>query len=306
MSKYKWMIAGAAFIGIGCYYLSDDGKKSNTLAPRPLPAREKVLAIVRELKKELVPIFITLASFSISIKEKLGGRIPNEQIKEILMANSPIPLQIQNAEIKIYKKHQIEQSEFQNICEKYYGNDKEIQYLIEDIKSTMNASFQGIHPNVTSELPEFITAEFILKVTEDLYDATKYTTFKNLQELKLQGIQLDVNSPEFRLIAEELERDTLAAKNKIYENYKMNGFEDSPNMIMHVAIQKFKIDKNFITQLAKIEQDFQLAMTSITTGNFSDYEISRLQLKFEKEMIFQELAVPREVIEEETIEEIYA
>ena len=86
----------------------------------------------------------------------------------------------------------------------------------------------------------------------------------------------------------------------------MNGFEDSPNMIMHVAIQKFKIDKNFITQLAKIEQDFQLAMTSITTGNFSDYEISRLQLKFEKEMIFQELAVPREVIEEETIEEIYA
>ena len=304
LSKYKWIIASASVAcGLVMYYLSDDGN-STPSAKQPVLTKEKVLSIARELRKELTPVFITFASFSLSIKEKLGGRVPDEYIKEILMANSPIQVQIQKAETKVYDKHKITQLEFQNACETQFGSDKEISEILESIKVMMEGAFKGIHPVSNIPLPEFLTAEYTLKVTEELYDVTKYVTYKKLEEMQARGMSFNVNSPGFKIVADELESETFIAKNKVFDKFGMTGLDEPSTMLMHSAVQTYKPDPAFIRKLADIEQNFQLAMNFITSNTLPEKEVKRLEAKFGKVSLIEELDEPREVVEKELIEEI--
>lgn len=301
LSKFKWAIVGASIaLGFGIYYLSDDN--FSRTSSRTKLTKEKVLKIAQDLKKELLPIFITLASFSISVKEKIAGRIPEDKIKDILMANSPIPSLLQKAENKVYQKHRVTQAEFQKVCENEFKNNKEVQDLLNEMRTTMDRAFKGIHPSSNASLPEFLTSDYILKVTEELYDITKYTTYKTLQ--KYQGV--NPNSPEFRKISEELDQDTIKAKNKIFDQFGMNGLEEPPTILMHVGIQKYKSDPEFINKLAAIEQNFQATMNRISEASLPSNEIKRLENKFEQNFLIQELEEPREVIEEEYFEPVHS
>lgn len=303
LAKYKWIIAGAAFIGVGCYFLSSDRNETENLARKKL-TREKVLQISKELKKELIPVFITLASFAISIKEKLGGRVANEELKNLLLRNSPMPLQLSQAERKVYNKHNIEQADFQSICENEFSGDAEIQGHLTQMRGMMEAAFRGEHPNANVNLPEFLTAEFTLRVIEQLYDVSKYCTYKKLQELHNFGVPLESESAGFADLSQALEAETLEAKAKIFENFGMHNLEESPNLLMHVAMQKYKEDFKFIIQLGEIEKKFENTMNLISAGKLPQEEAKRLEGLFGQIRLIEELDEPREVVEDEFIEEI--
>ena len=304
LSKYKWVIAGGALLALGCYYLSAEvGAEGKA---RPVIGRAKALQVAKELKKEMTPLFITLASFAISIREKLGGRVTDQELQNILMSKSPIPLQIQKAETRVYSKHNLTQADFQHFCEEEFADDQEIQGVLAETRKMMENAFQGLHPRAEVQLPEFFTAEFTLRVLEELYDVTKYHTLRKLEELHSNGIAVDSNSLGFSGIAEELEEETSKGKQRVFESFGMEGLNDSPNMLMHVAMQRYKEDFQFISRLQNIEERFERAMNGITAGNLPTQEVERLEEKFGRVRLIEELQMPRQVVEEEVFEEVYS
>jgi hypothetical protein len=86
----QWILGGLALglgIGVAAYYLSEDGKGPVRDQGPPL-RRDQAIDILKELRKETLSAFVTLASFATSIKEQTGGKIPEADLKELLAQQS--------------------------------------------------------------------------------------------------------------------------------------------------------------------------------------------------------------------------
>ena len=90
----QWILGGLALglsMGVVAYYLSDDGKGPVKDQGPPL-RRDQAIDILKELRKETLSAFVTLASFATSIKEQTGGKIPESDLKELLAQQSKLYL----------------------------------------------------------------------------------------------------------------------------------------------------------------------------------------------------------------------
>jgi hypothetical protein len=89
----KWVIGGAVAagaLGIIAWFLSDDGKAVGSASTDRQLRRDEIVSILKELNREVMGAFITLASFAASIKEQTGGKIKEADLKEILISQSPL------------------------------------------------------------------------------------------------------------------------------------------------------------------------------------------------------------------------
>jgi hypothetical protein len=68
----KWLVGGAVAagaLGVAAWILSDDGKTTGTASTDRALTRDEIVSILKELNREVMGAFITLASFAASIKE---------------------------------------------------------------------------------------------------------------------------------------------------------------------------------------------------------------------------------------------
>lgn len=293
-SKKLWIVGGlaaASGLGLLTYYLSDDGKSASE-APEQRLTRDQVVAILKDMAKEMNSPFITLASFANSIKEQVGNQVPDAEIKELLSTQSPISGQMRRAEMKVYQKHGTDEKSFKYACEVLYRGDPEIKSLMESMKTNMDNAYKGVAPQISSALPDYITPDLVIKILKEMYDATLYTTYKKVAELKAMGIQPSPYSESFMKATQQMEADGEAAKYKIFEKYGLTKHEEPAGILLHNAIQKFKNDGGFMQKMVVVEQEFSQNMQKIMQDSLPEDEKERLNKIYEEGPLIEEVKDP--------------
>jgi len=293
-SKKLWIVGGlaaASGLGLLTYYLSDDGKSASE-APEQRLTRDQVVAVLKDMAKEMNSPFITLASFANSIKEQVGNQVPDAEIKELLSTQSPISGQMRRAEMKVYQKHGTDEKSFKYACEVLYRGDPEIKSLMESMKTNMDNAYKGVAPQISSTLPDYITPDLVIKILKEMYDATLYTTYKKVAELKAMGIQPSPYSESFMKATQQMEADGEAAKYKIFEKYGLTKHEEPAGILLHNAIQKFKNDGGFMQKMVVVEQEFSQNMQKIMQDSLPEDEKERLNKIYEEGPLIEEVKDP--------------
>lgn len=287
----QWVLGGlVASAGLGCLllYLSDDGKASSHSVSSL--SREKVLLVLKELKKEITPAFITLASFALSIKEQTGNKISEDQIREILVSQSPIQQQLKRSEAKVYSLHSTTEAELQSAIETLFAKDPAIQELVREMKENLEFAYRGRHPEMRSSLPDFVSPELILKCLSEMYDVTKAIAFARIEEMRVQGIEISPYSERFMKGTQDMEGETEREKQRVFEKYGLASTDDSAGMLLHNAIQKYSVsDPDFVGKIANIENAFKVTMQSIMQGALPPAERDRLREVLDPRPLIEEL-----------------
>ena len=282
-NKYLYAIgvsAVAAGLGAVLYYLSEDRNNSEEV-PADALRRDQVLGILKDLRVEMLTCFTTLSTFARSIKEQTYGKASDSEIKKILSKHSPVKSQIANAEEKVYQKHGTTEKAFKYACEVLYPNDKDVKELIEEIRVSMENAYKGIEPKIDFEVPDFLTWELVLRIVEEMYDATKFCTFTRIDHLKSMGISPSPHSEEFMRTTQEIEAEGEAIKQKLFEKHGIAKLGQPANLVLHNAIRRYsQMNPRFNTQLQRIESNFTTAMEQIMSSTFPESEKTRLNKIF--------------------------
>lgn len=304
LSKYKWLIAGAAAtVSLGIFFLSQEVAVPAEPPKKKISKRTAVL-LLKDMKKSMIPLLITLSNYVATIKEQLGSRITDHQLRELISTKSRIPHQIKLAENLLFNKYSISENDFKIACQEDFKHDPEIQQQLGELKFIVDQAFSGKQPATNVSLPEFMTPDVTLLITSELYEITIFITNKKLGDLKGQGTNFNVGSPEYLQMTDDLDREADYYKHKLYERYGLDKLDESPKLILHAALQKYKENEMFIKRLAEIESMFQTAMNMITAGQYPLEDSERLRKKFEDEPIIQRLDKPREIVEEEFYQKV--
>ena len=270
------MIAG---LGLIIYKLSDDGK--DTSASGGLLRLDQTLTILKDLKKELGSVYITISTFATSIIERSQGRIPVEALKEILTTQTPIQSFISKAESKVYDSHGVTEQDLKAAVEVHSKNNEEVKKLIEEMRKNLELAYKGITPADDTPLPAGLTPEMILKVLFEIYDSGKYITFKHLTAIKSRGIAPNPNNPEFLMAIQNMESESEEEKTQIFTRLGLDSYEDAPMALLKKAQQRFsQQDPGFKQKLAMIEEEYSYSMGLIMEDKLPQSEVQRLINKY--------------------------
>ena len=284
MASYpKLLISGAAVsLGLGAlvYYLSDDGKGPSEVSQNL--RRDQVITILKELRKEFINVYMTIATFANSVKEQSGGRLPDNALKEILISQTPIPSFISKAETKVYDKYGITEQEFRLSVEYFQNSENEVQELIQEMKKNLEFAYKGVLPTDNTPIPDFLTPELTLTILLDIYDNGKYITYKQLSRIKASGIALNVQNEEFIKAVKEMETESENQKTLLFEKYGLTNYGENPAMLLRRAQQKFSaIDPGFREKMVILEEEYSTTMRMIMEDTIPTDEIQRLTNKYQ-------------------------
>ena len=277
----KVLVGGGVIAGLGLiiYKLSDDGKDTSTSGG--LLRLDQTLAILKDLKKELGSVYITISTFATSIIERSQGRIPIEALKEILTTQTPIQSFISKAEGKVYDMHGITERDLKAAVEVHSRNNDEVKKLIEEMKKNLELAYKGITPSDDTPLPSGLTPEMILKVLFEIYDSGKYITFKHLTAIKSRGIAPNPNNPEFLMAIQNMESESEEEKTQIFTRLGLDQYEDAPMALLKKAQQRFsQQDPGFKQKLGIIEEEYSYSMGLIMEDKLPQGEVQRLINKY--------------------------
>ena len=277
----KALLGGGVIAGLGLiiYKLSDDGK--DTSVSGNLLRVDQTISVLKDLKKELGSVYITISTFATSIIERSQGRIPIEALKEILTTQTPIQSFISKAESKVYDMHGITEREFRAAVEAHSGNNEEVKKLIEEMKRNLELAYKGITPSDDTPLPSGLTPEMILKVLFEIYDSGKFITYKHLTAIKSRGIAPNPNNPEFLMAIQNMEAESEEEKTQIFTKLGLDQYEDAPMALLKKAQQRFsQQDPAFKQKLAMIEEEYSYSMGLIMEDKLPQTEVQRLVNKY--------------------------
>lgn len=300
--NHQYVIGGLlAAVGLGflAYRYSDDGKGNSAQSVQAL-TKSEILAILRDLRSELSQIYMTIASFSMSIKEQSGFNVGVNEIKEILMTQTPIKAQISKAENKVYEKHGTTQEAVQLACLNEFSQDQEIQNSMKSMRDNLENSFKGIPPKMEGELPKFLTPELTLRVMHEMNDAAKIAMYDIIEGIKDKGISLNQNDPQFQLEIQKASVLIEKEQYKVFEKFGLTTLNQPATIILQQAMQKFtQTNPMFLSQFAQDQDELNKAMQSIFTGSFPRSQYEDIKRRLIGQPLFEELSSPREVLEEE-------
>jgi hypothetical protein len=277
----KVLLGGGVVAGLGLiiYKLSDDGKDSPSAGN--LLRVDQTITILKDLKKELGSVYITISTFANSIIERSQGRIPVEALKEILTTQTPIQSFITKAETKVYELHGITERDLKNAVDVYAKSNEEVKKLIEEMKQNLEFAYKGITAPDDTPLPSSLTPDMILKVLFEIYDSGKYTTYKHLTAIKSRGVAPNPNNPEFLMAIQNMETEAEEEKSQIFTRLGLDQFEDAPMALLKKAQTRFsQQDPAFKQKLAMIEEEYSYSMGLIMEDKFPQTEVQRLINKF--------------------------
>ncbi|CAG9332066.1 unnamed protein product [Blepharisma stoltei] len=294
-----------ACLGLGylAYRYSDDGTSGSIAL-----TRDDVVRILKELRTELMNVYMQISGFVMSIREQMGGRIPDEYIKEIIMSQTPINEQLSKVVEKVLQKNSTTKEEFEKACTVTFAGDSEIDQLMKDAKKALEDSFAGITPTLNEDLPSFLTSELTLKIFSEMNSATLVSMYDIIEDIKSKGIT-NPNSPEFQMEFQRQSPKIEAGTFKVFEKYGLTELSSSANLLMQTAIQKYsKTDRNFAGYMSILAQQTEPQIQAVMTGRITANQIEALRsqlydepkvIEIEEENLIQELENPREVKEEE-------
>jgi len=260
------LVAGTAAVA-GAFYLfnkNKEGKPENQ--PKEVP-KEKVIAILKEIQREMFAIFTNISMIANQLKDSYRGKIQNQEIREYLLNMNPhTKNQIQQISDTVCKKHGVEEKDLKHACEVTFAEDKEIRVLLNEAKTSFDKAFLGKAPDLRCEIPAFLTPELTLQIMTKIMKETNLKIFRFLQELKSKNVSISYNDPEVFMGLQDLKLDDIKLKVVIEEG--LDKFEDSPLKIFQFAAQKYTSEdaNQYAKKFMKLEMQNSKAMDAVMKG----------------------------------------
>lgn len=263
--ELKWLVGlglgCAATVGALAFYLSDDGKAATVNSSSI--SREKLLEVLRELKKETMTAFVTVASFALNVKQS-NPQVPDEDLKAILIEYSPFKDIIGKAEAKVYDKYDVTQADIQHSYETEFSADADVQLIVSVMKTDLENAFKGIQPTFTANLPSFFTPDFTLKLVATMFESNKLIVRSMMKKLQEAGVRPSKTDPRFIKATQEMEEAFDMAKEHIFSRNGLNELDEPAALLFNTAIQKYsKETPGFARSYDQIEQNYKETMEMI-------------------------------------------
>eukprot|EP01017_Pseudomicrothorax_dubius_P007608 TRINITY_DN12383_c0_g1_i1.p1 TRINITY_DN12383_c0_g1~~TRINITY_DN12383_c0_g1_i1.p1 ORF type:complete len:275 (+),score=74.81 TRINITY_DN12383_c0_g1_i1:17-841(+) len=222
--------------------------------------KDEVLEILREMKKGYYSVFNKIAHAAAEMKEKWADvRIDLDFLRErILEDHVELQEEMKSIVNEIYMKHNTNEEEFQYNCNTVFAHDREIAILQTSIRENFEKSCMGITPDLRTELPDFMTPEFTLRLYEKLSRNCAIKLRDTILDIKKEGH--DVLLPNNSIVEERFQKVDLAKlRLNILEESKLGGYDEPAEKIFQYAVEKYKNEnpENFVNKISKIELSYQ-------------------------------------------------
>jgi len=246
------------------YTQKEENLRKKTDEPSKAISRELAIRVLKEIQREMFSVLTNIAMIANQFKEQSKGRIPVQEIKELLLnQNAQTKDQIKNISEAICEKYGFEEKDLRIACETTYQGDNEIKILLNDAKTVFDKAFQGIPPDLRTEIPAFLTPELTLTLMKKMMKDSLFKIQDFLNELKGKGIQISYESPQVLMALQNLDLNGL--RKKILVDEGLDKFQDPPMKIFQYATQKYASEDHddFNKKIMKLELQNQKAMDAL-------------------------------------------
>jgi len=146
----------------------------------------------------------------------------------------------------VYKKYGITESEFQKDYQFTYKNDKEVQEIISESQTAFERAFMGIIPDLTTQIPAFLTPEKIIEIRQKIADQVYLKMKDCVQGLRQKGVKIFPENPEVQIALQLVPTKEIA--NNLYIREGLDQFEDAPEKIIQFATMTYAADNAEFTR----------------------------------------------------------
>ncbi|CAG9314711.1 unnamed protein product [Blepharisma stoltei] len=280
---YKdWILGGFVVFGASAllyYFIDKKDAKSKEKALIPKKDLEKIL---KDLDNELLGVYLNLSGLIRTLKEQTGN-IDNEDIKEFVDSRFHISNKIQSIANKIYEKHSTTEEAVEKSCIIYEKTDKDIRDLSNLIKNNLASAYQGIDPQLSINVPDFLTADLTLEILEEMYATARMVSYERIEEVEKRGIKRDLQSKEFLDQVKNMDSLIEEAEYELFQKYGLYALKQAPKKVIRDAVIKYsQIDPIFNRQVLTIEEEHKSDMAMILRGQFSANKFEMLRNRLQK------------------------
>lgn len=277
--KTSFMVGGAATCAGLLYLLYNNYQKACT-GQCDLP-REVALKVLRELRKELYPVFkkILRASKGMRMAAKQQRRTarpmqadPMSSIEKIELCDIPeFREMIQDVESRVYAKYNLENKEiFEKFCLNLQRTDAEVNKLMTEINDTYLQAKQGEAIKLDFVVPEQISEIAAINAQKELHRETLRALKANMEGMGEGHMESEQN---MRLMQKRIDE----AHETIYRH---NGFdvmeEYHPESVFEQACFKFSSSNpEFKKKMQLIDHHFNNVVNQLMTGRISINAVER-------------------------------
>ncbi|KAM3135745.1 hypothetical protein pb186bvf_012142 [Paramecium bursaria] len=243
--------------------------------------RQKVITILKEMKKEFYTVFQNFAAISQNIKQQTMGRAKPTEIKMMVLEQPMFRGEIDTIEQQVYEKYGTNKREFEYACSHTYKEDPTVKQLSKDMKDSFDRAFQGLAPDSKTDIPAFLTPELAIEILEKIMMESAMRLNEKLLELQEAGEQISYNNPKMMEVMQTLKMDS--SKKDILKSYNLDVYDDSGSQILQFATQTYTKSNvgGFNDKMNKLDIKYQQIMeVLLTSGAMSNQD---LQLKLRQE-----------------------
>lgn len=270
-------------------------------------AKEQVIQILKEFKKEFYPIFKQLTTLSQKIQSDYKSKynyVP-EQVRDNLRTflideNPTFKTQITAMEDKVYSMYNIDDRKgFEAYVQKMAKIDPDVQTLVNDIKNSFRKAIQGQTVHEVIELSEKIDSDLVLEVYKDSLKQVLSKILEFVIEYKEKNGEINAYDQMFSIQLKNLNLEEIKL-NILNERGFADDSENHPEKIFHFALAKYAKDSTaFKDKLQKLELFHQSLMQKLFTPG-SDLPYLRTELAKIDKMIEPEIfEIKEEKMDEE-------
>lgn len=144
---------------------------------------------------------------------------------------------------------------------------REVQRLGRDMQDSMENAYKGMAPTSEANLPEFLTADKVLDVLKDLYNASAKVTFHKLEDLRRKGIRPNPYDSQFVAATQMMEAEVEEAKEDIYLRHGLGDLEDPASLVFNKAVQTYSHNPQFMREMLRLENNYKSKMQGIMMGS---------------------------------------
>lgn len=243
--------------------------------------RDFALKVLKELRKELCPVFKEVMTASQYLKKKQRSQTLWERQREqslrqstgdILEEFPELKVKMSNVEDKVYRKNLIrDQKTFEELCKKLQKTDPEVGAVMKEIQNLFSQAKRGEMPTYSFQVPKQISETNVLKAQREI-------NFESMKSLLRETKRYREDEDSWHE-TDIIERNNAIEEfmDLIFRRYEFDVLEDFyPESVFQQAVVQFSRENSeFRRKYQLLEKLFEKIAIKITRESYSLEDVQR-------------------------------
>jgi hypothetical protein len=276
------IVATIAAVGIATaayFYLSDDGKKSDTkqatsaagqALKSPQPAqfaagaksacdKQTFLAVFRDILRELELALLQIMQAAQTQQQMSKQPMPEEQMSRTMMLQ--VQTAIQQITDKVHSAHGVTEKMVET-----FANDSQSDPDVSEQIQKLQTMIQNPTASLPCELPSDMTQGRMLEIFEKILEITSEVVEDKVAQARAAGKDVKSEVTQYEIHqAVQIEVDD--KKKAVHNEYGLEGHAHRPEVILHSALMTYSADVSFGKKMEQMNLKQQQRMMKAFEGN---------------------------------------